>query len=78
MWKTEKNLRIGNQPPITTVSEKTVLRNVEEYPKQLASMGIATAHANYYNINKLIETLDHYKGKMAEMKEVLRKEERVG
>ena len=41
-------------------------------------MGIANAHANSHDINTLIETLDHYKGKMAEMKEVLRKEERVG
>ena len=41
-------------------------------------MGIATTYANAHNVGKLTETLDQYKGKMAEMKEVLRKEERVG
>ena len=44
----------------------------------MASMGVATATANAHNISRLIETIDQYKGKMAEMKEVLRKEERVG
>ena len=41
-------------------------------------MGIVTAHANAHNISKITETLDQYKGKMEEMKEVIRKEERVG
>ena len=44
----------------------------------MASMGVATANANAHNISKLTETFDQYKGKMEEMKEVLRKEERVG
>ena len=74
MWKTDKPLKMGTQTGITTVTEKTVVKNVEEYPKQMASMGVANAH----NISRLTETLDQYKGKMAEMKEVLRKEERVG
>ena len=30
VWNTEKNLKIGTHPPITTVTEKTVVRNVEE------------------------------------------------
>ena len=60
------------------MTEKTVVKYVEEGLKQMASMGIATTHANVHNISKLIETLDQYKGKMAQMKEVLRKEERVG
>ena len=71
-------MRKGNQPPITTVTENMVMRNVVKYSKQLVSVVIATAHANSHNIIKLTETLDHYKGKMAEMKKVLRKEERVG
>ena len=71
-------MKMGIQPDITTMTEKTVVTNVEEEPKQMASMGIATAHANAHNISKLTETLDQYKGKMIEMKEVLRKEERVG
>ena len=41
-------------------------------------MGIVTAYANAHNVDKLIETLEQYKGKLAKMKEVLRKEERVG
>ena len=41
-------------------------------------MGIANSYSNAHNINKLTETIEQYKGKMAEMKEVLRKEERVG
>ena len=78
VWKTEKTLKMGTQPGITTVTKKTVVRNVEEDPKQMASMGIATATANAHNISKLTEIIDQYKGKMEEMKEVLRKEERVG
>ena len=41
-------------------------------------MGIATTYENAHNVDKLIETLDRYKGKIEEMKEVLRKEKRVG
>ena len=41
-------------------------------------MGIANAYANSHNIDKLTEAIEQYKGKMDEMKEVLRKEERVG
>ena len=54
------------------------MSNVEEHPKQLAFIGITNAYANAHNIDKLTETIEQYKGKMAEMKEVLRKEERVG
>ena len=69
---------MGIQPEITTVTEKTIIKTVEEYPKQMASMGVATATAKAHNISRLTKTLDQYKGKMEEMKEVLRKEERVG
>ena len=44
----------------------------------MSSMGIATAHANAYNVSKLKGTVDQYKDKMSQMKETLRKEERVG
>ena len=69
---------MGIQPKITIVTEKMVVKYVEEDPKQMASMGIATTDANAHNISKLTKTLDQYKGKMAELKEVLKKEERVG
>ena len=77
-WRTEKTLKVGTQPPVTVVTEMMVMKNVEEHPKQLAFMGIANSYANAHNIEKLIETIEQYKGKMAKMKEVLRKEEKVG
>ena len=52
-------------------------KNVEDNPKQLASLGIANAYVNAHNIDKLAQTLEQCKDKMVEMKEVLRKEERV-
>ena len=76
--KNENTLKMGTQPEITIVTEKTVLKNVEEDPMQMASMGVAAATANAHNISMLTETLDQYKGKMEEIKNVLRKEERVG
>ena len=42
VWKIEKTLKMETQPEITTVTEKTVVKNVEEDPKQMASMGVAT------------------------------------
>ena len=77
-WRTEKTLRVGTQPPMTIVTERMIMSNLEEHSKQLASMGIANAYANDHNIDKLTQTIEQYKGKMAEMKEVLRKEEKVG
>ena len=38
--------------------EKTIMRNVEEDPKQMASMGVATTTANAHNISRLTETID--------------------
>ena len=73
VWRIEKTLKMGIQPEITTVTKKTLLKDVEEDPKQMSSMGIATAHGNAHNIGKLTETLDRYKDKMVEIKEVLRK-----
>ena len=58
MWKTEKTLRMGNQPLVTTMIKRIVVRNVEDNPKQLASMGIKNAYENAHNIDKLIETLE--------------------
>ena len=76
--KTEKTLKMGTQPGITTMTEKMVVKNVEEDTKKMASMDVETANVNAHNISRLTETLDQYKGKMAEMKEVLRKEKKVG
>ena len=52
-WRTEKTLKVGTQPLVTTVTKRTVMSNVEEHPKQLDSMGIANAYANAHNIDKL-------------------------
>ena len=65
VWKTKKTLKMGTQLGITTVIEKTVVKNVEEDPKKMASMGVATDNANAHNISRLTETIDQYKGKMA-------------
>ena len=54
------------------------MKNVEEHPNQLASMGIANAYANAHHVDRLMENIEQYKGKMAKMKEVLRKDEKVG
>ena len=51
---------------------------MEEDLKGLASISIATAYENAHNVDKLTETLEQCKGKLAEIKDVLRKEERVG
>ena len=77
-WRTEKTLKVGTQPAVTTVTKRIVMKNVEEYLKQLASMGIANSYANDHNVDRLVENIEQYKGNIAEMKEVLRKEEKVG
>ena len=77
-WRTEKTLKVGAQPAITIVTERTVMKNVEEHPKELASLGIANAYANAHNVDRPMENIEQCKGKMVEMKEVPRKEEKVG
>ena len=71
-------MKVGAQPVVATVTKRTVMKNVEEHPKELASMGIANAYANDHNVDSLMENIEQYKGKMAEMKEVLRKDGKVG
>ena len=44
----------------------------------MVSWDVATAQVNAHNISKLKETVDQYKDRMAQMKDTLRKEERVG
>ena len=67
-WRKEKNLKVGAQPAVTIVTERIAMKNVEEHPKELASMGIANAYANAHNVDGLMENIEKYKGKMAEMK----------
>ena len=77
-WRKEKTLKVGAQLAVTTVTERTFMKNVELHPKELASMGIANSYANAHNVDRLMENIKQYKGKMAEMKEDWRKEEKVG
>ena len=62
---------------VTIVTERIVVKNVEDDLNQLPSLGIANAYANAHNIDKLTKTLEQCKGKMDEIKEVLWKEVRV-
>ena len=76
--RSEKTLKMGTQLEGTTVIEKMVLKDVEEDPVRMASLGIATPQVTAYNVSKIKRAVDQYKDKMAQMKEILRKEERVG
>ena len=71
-------MKTGTQPEFTTMTERTVVKDVEENPVQMASWGVATAQVNAYNVSKIKEVIDQYKYKMAQIKETLREEERVG
>ena len=70
-------MKTSTQPEITTVTERIVVKDVEEDPVHMASWGVAIAQVNAHNISKLKKTIYQYKGRMEEMKEILRKEERV-
>ena len=56
--RTKKNLTVGTQPLMTTVTERTVMKNVEEHSKQLASMGIANSYANAHNVDRILENIE--------------------
>ena len=51
IWRTEKTLKMGDRPMITTITKRTIVKNVEDNPKQMASMGIASVYANAHNID---------------------------
>ena len=61
VWRTEKTMKMGEQPPVTTITKRIVVKNVEDNTKKMASMGIATAYENAHNIDKLTETLEQFK-----------------
>ena len=69
-------MKVGAQPAVTTVTDRTVMKNVEEHPNELASMGNGNSYPNAHNVDRLMENIEQYKGNMAEMKEVLRKKKR--
>ena len=78
VWRVKKTLKIGTEPEVITMTEKMIVKDVEEDLVHMASWGVATAQVNTYNISKIKETVDQYKDRMAQMKDTLRKEERVG
>ena len=69
---------MGTHPEVATVMEKTLVKNVDEDPDHMASISVATAQANAYNVSKLKGAVDQYKDNMTQMKETLRKDQGVG
>ena len=51
-------MKVGTQPEVTTVTEKTVVKNVEEDPEKMASISVITAQVNAYNVSKLKGAID--------------------
>ena len=67
----EKRLKIGTQPDVITMTEKTVVENTNQDPKFLASVSIAATQVNANNVDKLMEDAEHYKEKTIKMKDTL-------
>ena len=61
VWRTEKTLKTGTQPKITIVTERTLVKDVEEDPVQMASWGVVTEQVNSHNISKLKVSLINIK-----------------
>ena len=53
VWRSEKKLKMGTQPKLTIDTEKAVMKNTNEDPKQIASISVAAAQENPYNVGKL-------------------------
>ena len=66
-------MKVDIHPKVTMVTKKNVVKNVDGDPEQMASIDIATAQTNAYNVSKLKGAVDQYKYKMAQMKETLKK-----
>ena len=45
VWRIEKTLKMGDRPSVTIITKREFVKNVEDNPKQMASMGIASAYA---------------------------------
>ena len=53
VWIFEKTLKVGTHPEVTTVTEKTIVKNVDEDPEQMASISVVIAQVNSYNVRKM-------------------------
>ena len=51
-------MKTGTQPKITTVIERTVVKDVEEDLVQMASLRVATAQVNTHNISNIKDIID--------------------
>ena len=71
--RVEKKLKVGTQPEVTTVTERPVMKGTDEDLPLMASIGVAAAQANAYNVGILKETVDQYKEKMERVKDTLMK-----
>ena len=69
---------MGTQLEVTTITERSIMKSTDEDPQLLASIGVAVAQANAYNVDRLKETVDQYKENMVRVKDTLIKERGEG
>ena len=62
---------MGTQPEVVTVTKNIVMKNTDEYPRQMALINVAVAQEIAYNVDKLKGVVDQYKENMVKMKETL-------
>ena len=72
--KSEKILKIGDQPDVVTVTARIVIQDTNEDPQFLASVRISAMQAHADNVNKLVGDVEQYKERMLNMKGTLVKE----
>ena len=70
----EKKLKVGTQPEVITVTEKSVMKGTDDDPQLMALIDVAAAQENFYNVDRLKESVDQYKEKMVRVKDTLMKE----
>ena len=54
------------------------MKGTDEYPQLMASIGVASAQSNAYNVDRLKEAVDQYKENMVRFKDTLMKERGEG
>ena len=72
--RSKNKLKAGTHPEVVTVTERVVMRGIDEDPKLMASINVIVAQAHVDNIDRLKENVDQYKEKMVRMKDTLMKE----
>ena len=69
---------MGTQHEVTTVTKKAIMKTTDEYLEQMTLLKVASAQESAYNVGKLKGVVDHYKEKMAKIKETPIKEQGEG